>query len=152
AQQPRVIPVRSPQRELTRHSSRAPRSSAPPRAGSSTRPRTAAPTRPAIPPPARRGGPTPAKPATERALSGIRAGSARAARELREYSRPRGVRTVPPGKPLQGGHRFVLTPEGDATRAGHELEMRPTGILRPLAPMTGVTGRKNPPDTANAPQ
>jgi hypothetical protein len=60
------------------------------------------------------------------------------------------VRLVPHIKALEGGHCFLLTPEGDATRVNHELEIRPKGIIRPLAPMMGVIGRKNLRDTANA--
>lgn len=77
-------------------------------------------------------------------------GFGKVAQELQEFSRPRRVRIVPHIKTLEGGHRFLLTPEGDATRVDHELEMRPKGIVRPFAPMMGVIGRKNLRDTANA--
>src|SRR5216683_2387254 len=50
-------------------------------------------------------------------------GFGKVAQELQEFSRPRRVRIVPHIKTLEGGHRFLLTPEGDATRVDHELEM-----------------------------
>jgi uncharacterized protein YndB with AHSA1/START domain len=70
--------------------------------------------------------------------------------ELQEFSRPERVRIVPHIKALQGGHRFHLTAQGDATRVDHQLEMRPKGAFRLLAPMMGIIGRKNLRDTANA--
>jgi len=60
------------------------------------------------------------------------------------------VRIVPHIKALQGGHRFHLTAQGDATRVDHHLEMRPKGAFRLLAPVMGIIGRKNLRDTANA--
>ena len=61
------------------------------------------------------------------------------------------MRIVPHIKTLEGGHRFRLTEEGPkATRVDHELEMRPEGLFRLLAPLMGVIGRKNLRDTANA--
>jgi uncharacterized protein YndB with AHSA1/START domain len=59
--------------------------------------------------------------------------------ELQEFSRPERVRIVP-----------HMTAQGDATRVDHQLEMRPKGAFRLLAPMMGIIGRKNLRDTANA--
>lgn len=70
--------------------------------------------------------------------------------ELQEFSRPERVRIVPHIRTLAGGHRFSLTAQGDSTRVDHELEMQPKGIFRLLTPITGVIGRKNLRDTANA--
>jgi hypothetical protein len=70
--------------------------------------------------------------------------------ELRDFDRPTQVRIVPHLKMLQGGHRFRLTAQGEATRVDHELEMRPTGLAKPLAPVVGTIGRRNLRDTANA--
>jgi hypothetical protein len=70
--------------------------------------------------------------------------------ELQEFSRPARVRIVPHIRTLEGGHRFSLTSEGAATRIDHELEMRPKGALRLMAPIMGVIGRKNLRDTADA--
>ena len=60
--------------------------------------------------------------------------------ELQEFDRPRQVRIVPHIKTLKGGHRFRLTSEGEATRIDHELEMRPKGAFRLMAPMMGMIG------------
>jgi len=70
--------------------------------------------------------------------------------ELQEFSRPERVRIVPHIGLLQGGHRFVLTAQGDSTRVDHQLEMRPKGAFRLFAPVMGIIGRKNLRDTANA--
>ena len=70
--------------------------------------------------------------------------------ELQEFDRPRQVRIVPHIKTLEGGHRFRFTSEGEATRIDHELEMRPKGAFRLMAPMMGMIGRKNLRDTAAA--
>jgi hypothetical protein len=77
-------------------------------------------------------------------------GFGKVVQELQEFSRPERVRIVPHIKVLQGGHRFVLTAQGDSTRVDHELEMRPRGAFRLFAPMMGLIGRKNLRDTANA--
>src|SRR6266567_4244886 len=70
--------------------------------------------------------------------------------ELRGFSRPERVRIVPHIKTLAGGHRFLLTSQGDMTCIDHELEMRPKGAFWLFAPMMGSIGRKNLRDTANA--
>jgi hypothetical protein len=70
--------------------------------------------------------------------------------ELQEFSRPERVRIVPHIKLLQGGHRFLLTAQGDSTRVDHQLEMLPKGALRLFAPLMGIIGRKNLRDTAHA--
>ena len=70
--------------------------------------------------------------------------------ELQEFSRPGRVRIVPRIKTLEGGHRFILTAQGDSTHVDHELEMRPKGAFRLFAPVMGIIGRKNLRDTANA--
>jgi uncharacterized protein YndB with AHSA1/START domain len=70
--------------------------------------------------------------------------------ELQEFDPPRQVRIVPHIKQMEGGHRFRLTDQGDATRIDHELEMRPKGIFLPFAPIMGLIGSKNLRDTANA--
>ncbi|HEY6397009.1 MAG TPA: hypothetical protein VIX82_06100 [Solirubrobacteraceae bacterium] len=43
---------------------------------------------------------------------------------------------------MEGGQRYRLTAQGDATRIDHELEMRPKGAFLLLAPTTGIIGRK----------
>jgi len=70
--------------------------------------------------------------------------------ELQEFEPNRQVRIVPQHKSLEGGHRFRFTPEGDATRVDHELEMMPKGAFKLLTPMMGIVGRKNLRDTAAA--
>lgn len=70
--------------------------------------------------------------------------------ELREFERNKQVRIVPHAKMLAGGHRFRFTPQGDATRIDHELEMSPKGAFKLLSPMMRMIGRKNLRDTANA--
>jgi uncharacterized protein YndB with AHSA1/START domain len=70
--------------------------------------------------------------------------------ELQEFEPPRRVRIVPHIKQLEGGHRFRLSAQADATRVDHELEMRPKGAFAMLAPVMGMVGRKNLRDTANA--
>jgi uncharacterized protein YndB with AHSA1/START domain len=77
-------------------------------------------------------------------------GFGKVVQELQEFSRPERVRIVPHLRMMQGGHRFVLTAQGDSTRVDHELEMRPTGAFRMFGPMMGIIGRKNLRDTANA--
>jgi uncharacterized protein YndB with AHSA1/START domain len=70
--------------------------------------------------------------------------------ELQEFRRPLQVRIVPRIKTIEGGHRFVLTAQGEATRVDHQLEMRPKGAFLVFAPVMGVIGRKNLRDTASA--
>lgn len=70
--------------------------------------------------------------------------------ELQEFDRPRQVRIVPHMKQVEGGHRFRLFTQGDATRIEHELEMRPKGAFVLFAPMMGAIGRKNLKETAGA--
>jgi uncharacterized protein YndB with AHSA1/START domain len=77
-------------------------------------------------------------------------GFGKVVQELQDFDRPTQVRIVPHIKMLVGGHRFRLTAQGDATRVDHELEMRPRGLSKLLAPMVGTIGRKNLRDTANA--
>ena len=77
-------------------------------------------------------------------------GFGRVVQELQEFDRPSRVRIVPHMKQMEGGHRFLLTADGDATRVKHELEMRPKGAFRLFAPMMGMIGRKNLRDTAKA--
>ena len=72
------------------------------------------------------------------------------AQQLQEFEQDRRVRIVPTMKMFSGGHRFVLTPEGDGTRVDHELEMTPRGIFKLMGPMLGGMGRKNLKDTAAA--
>jgi hypothetical protein len=70
--------------------------------------------------------------------------------ELQEFERNRQVRLVPHIRMLQGGHRFIFAPEGDATRIDHELEMRPRGVFKLFIPMVRLMGRKNLEQTAAA--
>jgi uncharacterized protein YndB with AHSA1/START domain len=77
-------------------------------------------------------------------------GFGKVVQELREFDRNKQVRIVPHIKMLSGGHRFRFTPQGDATRIDHELEMTPKGPFRLFAPIMGMIGRKNLRDTANA--
>jgi len=77
-------------------------------------------------------------------------GFGKVVQELREFDRNKQVRIVPHIKMLSGGHRFRFTPQGDATRIDHELEMIPKGPFRLFAPIMGMIGRKNLRDTANA--
>jgi len=77
-------------------------------------------------------------------------GFGKVVQELREFDRNKQVRIVPHIKMLAGGHRFRFTPQGDATRIDHELEMTPKGPFRLFAPIMGMIGRKNLRDTANA--
>ena len=69
---------------------------------------------------------------------------------LREFDRNKQVRIVPHIKMLSGGHRFRFTPQDDATRIDHELEMTLRGPFRLFAPTMAMIGRKNLRDTANA--
>ena len=77
-------------------------------------------------------------------------GFGKVVQELQEFSRPERVRIVPHIDVLEGGHRFVLSEQGRATRVDHELEMRPKGRMRIFAPMMGMIGRRNLHATANA--
>ena len=81
-------------------------------------------------------------------------GVGKALQELREFTPNKQVRLLSsmkmPAGGMTGGHRFILTAEGNKTRIDHELEMTPKGIFRIFAPLMGVMGRKNLRDTANA--
>jgi uncharacterized protein YndB with AHSA1/START domain len=70
--------------------------------------------------------------------------------ELQQFERDRRVRIVPSLRMLQGGHLFVFTDLGGSTRVDHELEMRPKGVFKLMAPMVWATGRKNLRETADA--
>ena len=74
--------------------------------------------------------------------------------ELREFRPNKQVRLLSsmkmPAGGMAGGHRFILTAEGNKTRIDHELEMTPKGIFRIFAPLMGVMGRKNLRGTAKA--
>jgi len=69
---------------------------------------------------------------------------------LGEFEPNRRVTLVPQMKMMGGGHRFILTAEGRATRIDHELEMFPKGIFELLTPFVGMMGRKNLGETAVA--
>lgn len=77
-------------------------------------------------------------------------GFGKVVQELQEFERNERVRIVPQLRSMAGGHRFLLTPEGERTRIDHELEMVPKGIFRLLGPMIARTGRKNLRETAEA--
>src|SRR5262250_1598051 len=70
--------------------------------------------------------------------------------ELREFERNKRVRLVPSMRFLRGGHRFLFTAQGTATRIDHELEMTPKGLFKILSPFMGMIGAKNLRDTAAA--
>ncbi len=67
---------------------------------------------------------------------------------LEEFERNGRVRIVPHMRMLEGGHRFVFTPQGGQTRIDHEIEMRPKGLFRIMGPMMQRMGRKNLEETA----
>ena len=67
-----------------------------------------------------------------------------------EFEPNKRFRIVPEIKSLGGGHRFLFTAQGDATRIDHELEMTAKGAFKLFAPLMGMVGRKNLRDTANA--
>jgi uncharacterized protein YndB with AHSA1/START domain len=69
---------------------------------------------------------------------------------LEEVQRDRSARYVPHFKAMSGGHRFLLTAQGAATRVDHELEMTPKGIFKLMAPFMARMGRKNLRRTADA--
>jgi hypothetical protein len=69
---------------------------------------------------------------------------------LEEFERDRRARYVPHFKVMAGGHRFLLTAEGDKTRVDHELEMSPKGFYVLMSPFMGMMGRKNLQRTADA--
>jgi len=81
-------------------------------------------------------------------------GVGKALQELREFRPNKQVRLLSsmkmPAGGMAGGHRFILTAEGNKTRIDHELEMTPKGIFRIFAPLMGVMGRKNLRGTAKA--
>ena len=70
--------------------------------------------------------------------------------ELREFRPNKQVRLVSDTKMVAGGHRFILTAEGNQTRIDHELEMTPKGVFKIFIPLMGMMGKKNLRDTANA--
>jgi uncharacterized protein YndB with AHSA1/START domain len=70
--------------------------------------------------------------------------------ELQEFDKNRRVRIVPDTKSIAGGHRFTFIDLGTQTRVEHELEMRPKGLFKVLAPLMTITGRKNLRATADA--
>src|SRR5215469_6151989 len=47
---------------------------------------------------------------------------------LEEFREDARARYVPHFKATSGGHRFVLTAQGDRTKVDHELEMTPKGL------------------------
>ena len=51
---------------------------------------------------------------------------------------------------LSGGHRFLFTAQGSATRIDHELEMTPKGLFKIFSPLMGMIGAKNLRGTAAA--
>jgi hypothetical protein len=70
--------------------------------------------------------------------------------ELREFRPNKQVRLVPNMKMVAGGHRFILTAEGNQTRIDHELEMTPKGVFKIFTCLIGMMGKKNLRDLANA--
>jgi hypothetical protein len=77
-------------------------------------------------------------------------GLGKVVQELGEFQRDAQLRIVTDLKQVKGGHRFRLTPDGNATRIDHELEIIPQGIFRLFTPMLAMNGRRNLRDTANA--
>jgi hypothetical protein len=70
--------------------------------------------------------------------------------ELQDFKRNEHVRLVPLNSPIAGGHRFLLTAQGESTRVDHELEMVPRGVLRLFSPLLALIGRRNLRATAAA--
>src|SRR5215472_12472040 len=70
--------------------------------------------------------------------------------ELREFRPNKQVRLVSDTKMVAGGHRFILTAEGNQTRIDHELEMNPKGVFKILTPLIGMMGKKSLRDLANS--
>jgi hypothetical protein len=70
--------------------------------------------------------------------------------ELREFRPNKQVRLLSNTKMVAGGHRFILTAEGNQTRIDHELEMTPKGVFKIFTPLIGMMGKKSLRDTANA--
>jgi uncharacterized protein YndB with AHSA1/START domain len=70
--------------------------------------------------------------------------------ELREFEKNKRVRLVPSMRFLSGGHRFLFTAQGAATRIDHELEMTPKGLFKIFSPFMGMIGAKNLRETAAA--
>jgi|GEM_PF-1286394 len=77
-------------------------------------------------------------------------GFGRTEQTLEEFDANKRVRIVPHSPKFTGGHRFVLKPQGKATRVEHELELRPRGAMTLVRPFLGPLMRKNLNDTANA--
>src|SRR5262249_25564429 len=69
---------------------------------------------------------------------------------LEEVQRDRSARYVPHFKAMSGGHRFLLTAQGQKTQVDHELEMTPKGLFVLMTPLMGMMGRKNLRRTADA--
>jgi len=69
---------------------------------------------------------------------------------LEEFRRNVQARYVPHFKVNSGGHRFVLTPQGEKTKVEHELEMNPKGFYVLMSPFMTMVGRKNLKLTADA--
>jgi hypothetical protein len=70
--------------------------------------------------------------------------------ELRDFRRNEQVRLVPLDAPIAGGHRFLLSAQGESTRVDHELEMVSRGIFRLFAPLLALIGCRNLRATAAA--
>ena len=70
--------------------------------------------------------------------------------EFQEFERNARVRIVLQTRWYSGGHRFLFSAQGRATRIDHELETTPRGILRLLGPMIAWSGRRNLRQTVEA--
>jgi hypothetical protein len=69
---------------------------------------------------------------------------------LEEFREDLRARYVPHFKAMSGGHRFLLTAQGEKTKVDHELEMSPKGFYVLMSPFMGMMGRKNLRRTADA--
>src|SRR5262245_52200986 len=70
--------------------------------------------------------------------------------ELREFEKNKRVRLVPSMRFLTGGHRFLFTAQGAATRIDHALDMTAKGFFKIFSTFIGMRGAQNPRTTANA--
>jgi uncharacterized protein YndB with AHSA1/START domain len=70
--------------------------------------------------------------------------------ELREFRPNKQVRLVSDMKMVAGGHRFILTAQGNQTRTDHELEMTPKGVFKIFSPLIGMMGKKSLRDLASS--
>jgi uncharacterized protein YndB with AHSA1/START domain len=71
--------------------------------------------------------------------------------ELREFKRNKRVIVVPLINMFDGGHRWIFTDLGDgSTRIDHELDMRPKGLFKLMAPMMRANGKRTVRQTADA--